>query len=649
MVGLHYAAQGDHNEAVRIEAILHGMEYSEELSSDLVFSEREGVVWLGGKEGKIESDDGDHVFVGRDGRVVYLNEDYYTSRLHDYNGDRDQYNDYDVDYDDDVPTGADLTSDPYGDDPYFDDRGRVTTINKQMQKLKKKKPQLNMELAPPNVIVRMGLDPNIFKQIESKTPVFSGSYPPIQQVSIDMIEAFGDKISKEGFVPGTYGEPVVTKTAEELSLVKHLALFEDRKNTVLIPPSESEIDRVVFLCEKMLENNKYSPSLDYKKRSGIRSIIESTLVKGCKSAGFPYGADGLPTNSDVIRELGLDGLIDVVLSEWDNPFDLKAFLKTEPHKVSKIEAGLLRIITALPLHKMVKHQALFHNLTAAGVTNWRNSPLVFFSPQVPGDVENLWKRMKKRVFETDKSNWDFNMFDYIFEIVKLVIDNLIIKPLDMSDDDFDQYRVDVSNAIDEVFQNSVYRCSNGHRYQLDGGGIMKSGWVLTYFVNSISQLILHLLVSIRMGYTDVQILSEDMGIVVGGDDVLQSIPDDFDVDRCLFEYSQLGIKITQHKVHQDMNGAEFFSTEFWKHDDGIVRYKPVRFTKHIYNLRTTKPEFLCAALGSHMMNYCWDMSKFKIFESMFLWLEKYHPELVDKSLFKSHTYWRYKCKGCECV
>jgi len=658
MVGLHYAAQGDRNEAVRIEAILKRLKFSEELSSDLVLSEREGVAWYHGKEGTIEYDDGDHVFVGRDGLVVYLDEDYYQSKLHAYD-DRENP-DWEAGYDDEefveMPT---FEEDPYGDDPYFDDRGRKTTRNKELAKLSKKKPKLNMENAPPGVVVRLGLNPNIFEQIESKAAVFTGAYPPVQKISVEMIEAFGEEIVKRGFVPDTYGEPKITKSAEELSLVKHLAMFEDRVNSIVDAPTEKEVLRVVSLAEQMLRHNKFMPEPDYNTRDGIRRIIESTLVKGSKSAGHPYGADGMPTNGDVLRNVGVDGLIDIVVREWDAPFDLKVFLKGEPHKKKKIDDCMLRIITAFPLHKMVKHQTIFEKLTSVSVSNWRKSPVAFFSPQVPGDVESIWGRMKGRVLETDKSNWDFNMFEYVFDILKQIIIKLAVKHPDMSDEMFDIYLSDVSKAIDEVCYDSVYRCSNGHCYRLNGGGIMKSGWVLTYLANSISQLILHLLVSIRMGLTDTEILSADYEFICGGDDVLQTVPDVFDVERCIYEYSRLGIKITGHKLHESVGGAEFFSTElsiggtdrdpyYLKCYDGIVRYIPVRFTKHIYNLRTTRPEDLGAALVSHMMNYCWDTAKYKVFERMFHWLMECHPDLVDISLLKSNSYWRYKSKGYEC-
>jgi len=649
MVGMHYAAQGDCNTAIRIEQIVGRLRVVEH-SSSLEFSERSEVVKLGGREGKIEVDElSHHWWVGTDGRVVPLDEDYYRKKLHDYDRyemeDDEQRDTFmrDADYND-----APAELDPYGDDPYYADNGRITTRNAQLAKSKKRRPALVMESAGPNVLALLNgtTHQEVFDFAGRAPAVFCGSYPPVQTVADEMLSAVEAECVKLGYDPTAYGEPEITKNTEEISLVKHLCLFSDRVSTVKDPPTELEVDRILFLLEDLLQHNKYEPDSDYKQRSCLHRLIDSSLVKCSKSAGFPYGADGHPTNGDVLRAIGADGVVDRVLQEWDEPYENKVFLKTEPHKRSKIDAGLLRIITCMPLHKMIKHQALFNKLTAKGVENWRKSPIVFFSPQVPGDPENLWKRFTGRVLETDKTNWDFNMFDWVYEIVSYSIQNLAVKPSDWSDEQFEEYLLDVDNAIKEVYKDSVYRCSNGSRYRMKVGGIMKSGWVLTYFANSLAQLILHLLCSIRLGMTDEDIIKSP--IIVGGDDILQGVPDDFDVDRLLSEYSRIGVHISDYKLHDSMEGAEFFSNKFSMYD-GMVRYVPCRFTKHLYSLRNTKPEHLCAALVSHMMNYCWEPKKFGVFDKMFIYLRENHPHLVDESLHRTLSYWRYKTKGYESV
>jgi len=228
----------------------------------------------------------------------------------------------------------------------------------------------------------------------------------------------------------------------------------------------------------------------------------------------------------------------------------------------------------------------------------------------------------------------------------MVICDLVVKPAEWSDSDLEQYLADVRNAIDEVSTDSVYRCSSGRRFQMKVAGIMKSGWVGTILANSMSQIFVHLLALVRMGYSDEQILSPAFNMMAGGDDTLQTIPDDFDVDRYLREHAILGIKITEHQVHNCMEGAEYFSTKL-NLVKGVITFRPCRFTKHIYSLLNTNLTYLGQALVSHMNNYCWDYDKFAVFKKIYEKFRADHPELVDHSLFREGQYWRYKSKGYE--
>jgi hypothetical protein len=49
------------------------------------------------------------------------------------------------------------------------------------------------------------------------------------------------------------------------------------------------------------------------------------------------------------------------------------------------------------------------------------------------------------------------------------------------------------------------------------------------------------------------------------------------------------------------------------------------------------------------MNYCWEPKKFNVFDRMFTYLREAHPHLVDVSLHRTLSYWRYKTKGYESV
>jgi hypothetical protein len=659
MIGLHVGTNGDSNQAVRIEVIKRGLSITEEFTSDFVRDEVRGDYKVNGKSGTYVDDDGymGPIFYANDG-TMYDIPAHILQEMQDYeNQRRRDEREYDYHYDDDDVQERDsrkweddvIANDPYGDDPVRGPRG-MTTANALIAKRKKQRPSLRgyKESAPCANVQRLGVNPNLFIEMDAGKPIHVMKYPEASEISIDLIEQSMSSLVKAGYDPDQYGEPNINCNSEEVSLLKGLCLFEDRVNTVKAPPTLDEKTRLRFLLEDLLKHNKYFPNKDYKSRQNFSNIINSSLVNCSKSAGFPYVSDATPTNGDVLKSMEEPGLIDTVLREWNEPFELRWFLKAEPHKRAKIEKKMLRGVMGMPLHKMIKHQSLFRELNNQAVKAWRKSPIAYgFSPLVPGDVENVWRRFQRNILETDKSNWDLNMFGYLYDICKDVICDLAVQPDGMSDSDFALYLDDVRNAIDEIGSDSVFRCSNGHRYKLNVKGVMKSGCVLTILLNSLSQLVLHLLVSFRMGYSDEEIKSPTMNIIVGGDDVLQCVPDGFDVSRCLEEYAKLGVVVTDYKLHPTMEGAEYFSNKFSSRD-GVVVFEPCRFTKHIYSLRTTKPEFLSQALVSHMANYCWS-SKYMVFDAMFRWLRNNHPNLVQNDLYRTQFYWRHKSKGYECL
>jgi len=173
---------------------------------------------------------------------------------------------------------------------------------------------------------------------------------------------------------------------------------------------------------------------------------------------------------------------------------------------------------------------------------------------------------------------------------------------------------------------------------------MKSGWLMTIDFNSIGQLVVDNLIKFRLGWTDEMILAEK--IVVGGDDVLQTFPAGFDTTKYIEVGKGLGFDLAPFEFTKTFDGCEFFSTRFHKRD-GVWTFKPERFTKHIAKLRTNKLEDLASALSSHMMNYAWDNSKFRVFENMYRALRKEHPGHFPASLLKTQRQLQYKLTGAE--
>jgi len=139
-------------------------------------------------------------------------------------------------------------------------------------------------------------------------------------------------------------------------------------------------------------------------------------------------------------------------------------------------------------------------------------------------------------------------------------------------------------------------------------------------------------------------------LTAGGDDVLQSFNDD--ISSRLDEYKdralELGVKLEDFKTHPSFDGCEFFSHKFVI-ESGIIKFKPVNFSKAVYNIRAMKLQDLPLALASHMSNYCFDKRKYEFFKETYMDFRTRYPAEFPLKNIKSMQFLRQKAKGAECV
>jgi V8-like Glu-specific endopeptidase len=480
-------------------------------------------------------------------------------------------------------------------------------------------------------------------------PVHCGGVPAECPEVADYISKNESKLSAMGYDPTKYAYPVINAETEATSVVKHLELYEQRVQSVVKPPTQKELDTVVSILAEFMSANKFEPDVDYRSKGSVLRVLNSTAVRDSKSPGHPYQANGLATNESVLNKFTKDGFAELVLKEWDSKDDLfaKMFGKAEPNKRKKLESQMMRVVSGLPLHEMVKHNCIFGNFATSLVENWKKSPVKFaFNPQRPGDIKHLAEIFPNGVGESDKGAWDYNFFFWLYEICYRTTQELAVQPADMADEDFDQYLKDIEKAVMRVARDTKYRCTNGEVFGPREPGCMKSGFLMTIAYNSMGQLALHILTMIRMGYSREVILGDDYAIIAGGDDVLQTFPSDFPVENYQNEMKILGFDVTDFVVHKQFEGCEFFSNKFMKLD-GVWTYHPTRFTKHIAHLKHTKIEFVASALSCHMLNHVWDSKKFDFFDKMFRDLRKMHPEHFPLNLYKKRRALQYKVLGFE--
>jgi len=482
-----------------------------------------------------------------------------------------------------------------------------------------------------------------YKVVGKEKPIHGPTAPKMQSEACLAIERRYDEIVALGYEEGAFTYPTLTPQEEKTSLVKHLELFAQRVRNVVKPPTLAEMKRCVTILATMLKPATFMPDPDYDEPSGILNIIHSSIISPCKASGFPYCAEGHPTNGQVLEAYGEKGFAQRVIQEWLKPIVFKWFGKGEPTKKKKIDAGMPRGITNFPLHATICHASILKNFAFAVVKNLKQLPIKYaWSPANPGHLEHLKETLPGKIWESDKEVWDFSWLSWHSFVCREVTKLLAVKPPSWNEARYLKYMADVDGMFEQVFVKSRYRVSDGTVFEVKEEGIMKSGWFGTILYNSIAQLACHIMTCIRLGLSDDDILA--IAIVAGGDDVNQD-PAGLDVDAYTEASRQLGVKMVIHE-REDLEHSEYFSNDIRKGPEGLA-YFPKRWTKHIEHLKTVKLEHLGNALVSHMENYRHDADKFALLEKLYHDLRESHPEHFPVSELNSRQYLLAKQYGYE--
>jgi hypothetical protein len=603
VVAMHISGCADANQAIRIEPIANiiGRLPSVESKGD-AYDEFGVLIKYHGRSGRIhETDWGDAWFEAHDGTIYEL-EGEVRERF-------ERARAYVEEFESDIEDGYDS-----GDDNY---------VPKNLRKLDRLIPDYDDENAELP-----------YEKFRTNKRIHLSSYPEASKVVSELLTFSRAEAVKLGFEDETYGPFENTYSNEKVSIEKHITLFLDRRNSCVEPPSVGEMERCIEIMVEQCSANRWTPVENYDSRDTVLAILDTSSFKLGKSAGIPYVHDKLPLNKDVLEHYGADGLADIVMREWDEPIKFRMFNKLEAHKRKKLDAGMLRLIFSAPNHWFLKNVCLFMPLLLTACKAWKKSPICYcYNPLVPGDSVHVWKRLAgKQVCESDKTNWDFNWLEWIINVVTEVVIRLIDYPTSWNLDRCKLFEQRVRDTIAQAFHNCIYVASDGTEYHTKFDGVMKSGWFLTILFNTFGVYAVHIMTCVRMRLSREQIASDDMQVVAGGDDLLQNFPDGFDVREYFASMNLLGVAVKDYRVLNGMENAEFYSSTFHL-VDGVVHTKPVRFTKHIYNLTLVKDVNLAQALLSHMTNYCFDSKKFYFFKKLFDRLRETRPDLIGDAKF----------------
>lgn len=465
------------------------------------------------------------------------------------------------------------------------------------------------------------------KRVHAPKP--TAKQPEIMQA----LEEHMTEVVSCGYDPTVYQFPEMSAEMEERSLFSHIEIAANSRIRPALEPTELEIERCAQLVASMLDGAEYMPDPDYDELSGVLRVINSSVVQPRKSPGYPYLENNQSTNAQVLKHYGESGFAQHVINEWDEPFIMRWFLKMEPNKAKKIAQGRPRGLTGFPLHKTVKHASVFGNFNRALVENWRDLPVkVGYSPGNPGDIANLKKAVPGRTWSSDKEVWDWHAKEFHFRVLTRVMQLKAIKHPKMTDEKFEKYlSVDIPNSVSEIHRDVTLQLSNGRRIKMKLNDVMRSGAIITLSGNSVMQIVHHVMIMMRLRYEDDDIVGKM--IFAAGDDVEQEPAHD-DVKQYCDISASLGVPMTI-AVRDGLECSEFFSADLRLDEMGRWQFFPQRFTKHIENLMRIKKDNLAGALANYMGDHRHDPKKYNLYLTLYHRLRKDHPGLFPLSFVKS--------------
>lgn len=267
---------------------------------------------------------------------------------------------------------------------------------------------------------------------------------------------------------------------------------------------------------------------------------------------------------------------------------IKVFIKQEPHKISKLEDGRLRLISSVSLTDAMIDRILFMPLANKIKNTYHNTNLmVGWSPVKGGYRQVAQAFIGKRALCIDKSAWDWTVCRWLLDGVKKLILNLAVNPplwwVQM-----------VEVRFNLLFSKPTFKFSDGVEIQQPFDGIMKSGCYLTIILNSLSQFLLHALACERTKIDPF----ETFFFAMGDDTVQELLPEDKQSAymKVLYDFG-LGLKIKIADV-----------PEFAGFHLSADKYVPAYRDKHLFLLAhlTADKEVAVQTLKSYQLLYYFD-------------------------------------------
>lgn len=300
-----------------------------------------------------------------------------------------------------------------------------------------------------------------------------------------------------------------------------------------------------------LQGLHLSSSVGKGSMSKFGSVVRDVL----KHDGIDYD----PIRVSMLRVLVKSKCVDLIRGDYA-PDPINVFIKPEPHKLSKIEEGRERLISAVSLEDSMIDRMLYREFQA------RNQQEItpvkqMYSPRNGGFIR-LASAFPQGSLSIDKKNWDFTVPKWMVFLWRDFLEDLIGGTCP------DWWRRLHRGRFEALFGPDVlFVFPDGAMAKQGFWGIMKSGCFNTLFLNSVGQVIIALLAKKRLGLS----FGEFWTV---GDDTVEEIPPN--VESYLAEIEKLGFMVKQADVNRHVEFCGFLV------DHSQIR--PAYWKKHLFKV-----------------------------------------------------------------
>lgn len=360
-------------------------------------------------------------------------------------------------------------------------------------------------------------------------------------------------------------------------MVYHCQLHEGLRDDFPVPAMRT---RIMSAAKAIYEAATWELPDDFLEFTHYERVLGR--LDWTSSPGYPYLRRA--TNNRQLFKVADDGSIDAgrKLWMWDlvsqrlknrTSDPIRLFIKPEPTKIKKLEAGRYRLISSVSVADQIIDHMLFGDMNDKLIDVWPHIP------SKPGWSHLIggWRHVPKETWiAADKTGWDWTVRMWLIDLVLSLRASLC--------SNLTQEWVDLARwRYTELFASPLFIASNGMLMRQKRPGVMKSGCVNTISDNSMMQCLLHLRVCFELEIEPGELWSM-------GDDTLQSP---------MQNRAQYFDKIAQYcKIKQCIEANEFAGFRF--RDRNV---EPLYRGKHAYTLLHLDPAIKDDLADAYMLQY----------------------------------------------